>query len=354
MTTLAAPHTPSTAEHVSAARFRRVRRRTTVHVGTGLLAFVLFVLTLAVGSVFVSPLDVFKSVFGISDDPLSQFIVRDLRLPTALTGLAVGMAFGMAGPMFQRMLRNPLASPDFVGISSGASLFAAAGIIVWHLSGVWVSSAALIGAAVSSLLIYLLAWKDGITGFRFILVGIGVSEFLLAINGYILARAQIWDAKAAMQWLIGSVGNAGSVELNILLVIVALSIPLVLMLDRPLRALELGDDQATALGSRVEVARFLIIALAVVLVAFATAAAGPIPFVALMAGPITARLLGPAGGGLIAAGFVGASIVLAADLVANHVMPEPMPTGVVTGLIGAPYLVWLLVTVNKGSGRGAS
>ncbi|MFT4009284.1 MAG: iron ABC transporter permease [Nocardioidaceae bacterium] len=342
---------PAAVRDVASARYHRRRRRIVVHIGTALVALALFVATLAYGSAFIPPLDVLGSLFGFRDNPLADFVVRDLRLPNALTGAAVGMAFGMAGPMFQRMLRNPLASPDFVGISSGASLFVAAAIVLLHLGGLWLSGAALAGAAVSSLLIYLLAWKDGITGLRFILVGIGISEFLLAINGYLLARAQVWDAKAAMQWLIGSVGNAGSRELTILIVVVILALPLVLLIDRPLRALELGDDQATALGSRVELARTSLIVLAVVLVAFATATAGPIPFVALMAGPIAARLLGPAGGGLIAAGFVGACLVMAADLVANYAMPISMPTGVVTGLVGAPYLIWLLVSVNRGGSR---
>lgn len=331
-------------------RLGGIRRGLTVTVGLGALALGLFVLTLMVGSIYVAPGDVASSLLFLREDPMTDFVVRDLRLPGAATALTVGLAFGLAGPLFQRMLGNPLASPDFVGVSSGASLFAAAAIILFHLSGLWVSGAALAGAAVSSLLIYFLAFKDGVSGFRFILIGIGISEFMLALVGYLLARSQIWDARAAMTWLVGSVGFAGATELKVLTIVVALALPLVMLMDRPLRALELGDDSASSLGVRVETVRRLLIVLGVVLVGFATAAAGPIPFVALMAGPIAARLLGPARGGLLAAGFVGASIVLAADLVANHVMPTPLPTGVVTGLVGAPYLLWLLVTVNKEGG----
>jgi iron complex transport system permease protein len=132
--------------------------------------------------------------------------------------------------------------------------------------------------------------------------------------------------------------------------VVAVTVPVTLALERPLSTLELGDESATALGLRVEHARRLLIALAVVLVAFATAAAGPIPFVALMSGPIAARLLGPARGGVLASGFVGASIVLAAYLVAEYLLPAPLPTGVVTGLVGAPYLIWLLASMNKDNG----
>ena len=128
-------------------------------------------------------------------------------------------------------------------------------------------------------------------------------------------------------------------------------VPVALVLERTLHALELGDEPATALGVRVELGRLGLLGVSIVLVAFATAAAGPIAFVALIAGPIAIRLLGPAGGGILAAGFVGAAIVLLADLAAEHVLPSSLPTGVLTGVVGAPYLVWLLVSANR-QGRG--
>jgi len=196
-----------------------------------------------------------------------------------------------------------------------------------------------------------LAWRGGIIGYRFTLIGIGIAEFMLSLVGYLLARADIYDAREAMTWIVGSIGQAGPGELTALLVATALLIPMAVLLGRPLRALELGDDTATALGTRVELSRFALIGVAIALVAFATAAAGPIVFVALVAGPLAARLLGPASGGIVAAGLVGAALVLAADLVAEHVLPIALPTGVVTGLIGAPYLVWTLATVNR-QGRG--
>lgn len=306
----------------------------------------LFVLTLALGSTYVPPWDVLMSVLHIRDDALVDFVVRELRLPTAVTGFAVGFALGLSGPLLQRMLQNPLAAPDMVGISSGAGLFAVGAMILFHASGLGVSGAALVGAALSTGIIYLLAWRDGIQGFRFILIGIGVAATMASLTGYVLARATIWDARAAMTWLIGSVGQAGSAELKTLLVVVVLVTPIALLLDRQLRVLELGDDSAVALGARVEPSRLAIIVVVVVLVGCATAAAGPIAFVALMAGPIAARLVGPAGG-LLVAGFVGAGIVLGADLVANHVMPRPVSTGVVTGVVGAVFLLWLLVTANR-------
>jgi iron complex transport system permease protein len=336
---------------VAAQRSSRRRRGATVTLVLGGLVFALFVVTMMVGSYGLGPWDVIASAFRLGSDPSVDFVVRELRLPTALTGLAVGLALGVAGLVFQKLLANPLASPDFVGVSSGASLFAVSAIVLFDAASAGISAAALAGALTSAGLVYVLAWRDGISGYRFILIGIGVSELMLSLVGYIVARAELNEAREAMTWIVGSVGQAGTGELRALLVAVALLVPAVLVLDRSLRTLELGDDTARALGARVEAARLALLGISIVLVAVATAAAGPIMFVALMAGPIAVRLLGSASGGILAAGLVGAIIVLSADLVAEHALPVSLPTGVLTGAIGAPYLIWLLVTTNR-EGRG--
>ena len=214
-----------------------------------------------------------------------------------------------------------------------------------------ISASALAGALVSALIIYLLAWRDGISGYRFVLIGIGLSQFMMSIVGYIVARAELYEARQAMTWLVGTVGQAGSTELRVLIGALLVLIPAALVLQRPLRVLELGDDTAKALGAHVELSRLALIAVAIVLIGFATAVAGPILFVALIAGPIAQRIVGHSGGGIIAAGLVGSIIVFGADLVAHHVVPVDLPTGVITGIIGAPYLIWLLATVNR-EGRG--
>ncbi|WP_375001539.1 FecCD family ABC transporter permease [Aeromicrobium sp. CTD01-1L150] len=347
--TLGQPGDPPTL----AVRGRRARLRRSVVVTSivGLLATVLFVVTMMVGESRLGPWEVVASVLGLSDNPGTDFIVRTLRLPTATTSLFVGVALGVAGLSFQRLLNNPLASPDFVGISSGASLFAVTAIILLGFSSFQISVAALAGAIMTAAGIYLLAWRGGITGYRFILIGIGISELLRALVGWVIARAELYDAREAMVWLTGSSGRAGTTELRVLIVAVLVLVPIALVLSRPLGVLELGDDAARGLGVGVEAARLTVLAIAVVLVAMATAAAGPMAFVALIAGPIAVRLLRGSGLGLLTAGLVGACIVLVADLVARHGLPASLPTGVVTGAIGAPYLIWLLVHVNR-EGRG--
>lgn len=336
---------------VVADRRTRKTRTGAVTFALALAAFALFILTMMVGSFYVPAWDVITSAFHLRDEPSVDFIVRDLRLPTATAALGVGFALGVSGFLFQKLLGNPLASPDFVGISSGASMFAVSSIILFGASSSVISASALAGALSSAAIIYLLAWRDGISGYRFVLIGIGLSQFMLSIIGYLVARAELYEARQAMTWLVGTVGQAGSTELRVLLVALLVLIPVAFVLQRPLRVLELGDDTAKALGAHVELSRLALIAVAIVLIGFATAVAGPIMFVALIAGPIAQRIVGHGGGGIVAAGLVGSIIVLGADLVAHHVVPVDLPTGVITGIIGAPYLIWLLATVNR-EGRG--
>jgi iron complex transport system permease protein len=332
-------------------RARRFRRATVATLGMGGVVAGLLAVTMLIGSYALSLADVLASLLRVRVDPAVDFVVWELRLPTAVAGLGVGLALGVAGRTFQTLLRNPLASPDIVGVSSGASLAAVTAIVLFGAGGAIVSGAALIGALGSCAVVYALAWRGGIAGYRFILVGIGVAEFLLSLVAYLIARAEIYDAREAMTWLVGSLGFAGTGELIVLAATVAVALPVAVLLGRPLGAIELGDDAATALGVRVEPARLALIGVAVVLVAVATAAAGPLAFVALVAGPVAGRLLGGTSGGVVLAGLVGAAICLSADLVAEHLLPAALPTGVVTGLVGAPYLIWLLVTMNR-QGRG--
>lgn len=329
------------------ARAYRGRRALVVTAVLGGIAFAMFVLTMMWGSVWLSAGEVLGSLLRITADKGTDFIVLDIRLPQAAAALTVGLALGVAGTLFQQLLRNPLASPDFVGVSSGASVAAVAGIVIHDAGGLGISGMAVVGALVSAVLMYVLAFRDGLRGYRFILVGIGVSAFMSGVVGYLLTRASLSDARKAMHWLVGSVGQAGPTELRVLMVVVAVLVPVSVVLQRQLRTMELGDDLACGLGTRVELARFALIAVPVVLIGLATAVAGPILFVALVAGPVAARLLGPATGGVLAAGFTGAGMLLLADLVARHVLPTPLPTGVVTGAVGAPYLLWLLATANR-------
>lgn len=336
---------------VRSARAARRRRVAAVTSGLAAIAGGLFLVTMMVGGAGLTPWEVFASVSRLATDPADDFIVLELRLPGALTAVTAGLALGVAGVVFQTLLANPLASPDLVGISSGASLFAVTSIVFLQASAIAIAGSALAGAFLAAALIYLLAFRDGVTGYRFILIGIAVTQFMTALIGWVLARAEISDAREAMTWLVGSVGRAGPLQLQLLTAGVVVLVPLAMAAGRALGLLKLGDASAQALGVPVERTRLALIAVAVTLVALATAAVGPLAFIALTAGPIATRLLRGAGTAILASGLVGAILVLAADLVATHALPIALPTGVVSGAVGAPYLIWLLATVNR-EGRG--
>lgn len=347
MTATATP-TPTVSAIALGRRSRRRRWSTTTGI-LALLVLAVIAVSTMVGHTFYSPQEVLRVILG-DTVPGASFTVGELRLPRAMLALFAGFAFGMAGVTFQTMLRNPLASPDVIGISAGASFAAVTGIIVFSLSDLAVSVVALVGALVTATAIYLLADRRGFAGARLILIGIGIAAMIDSLIAYQLSGAAEWDLQAAMQWLAGSLNNASWERLVPLAIVMLLVVPVMLARSADLDVLRLGDDSAAALGVRVAPTRMLLIIGAVILLAFATAATGPIAFVAFMAGPIAARLLGPGSSLLLPAGLVGALLVLVADLVGQFAFASRYPVGVITGILGAPYLVYLLVRTHRSGG----
>ncbi|MBN9140010.1 MAG: iron ABC transporter permease [Micrococcales bacterium] len=345
----AAPAREETLAGVVAGRRRRTRRRvvrTTVLAG---LVVAVFAASLMIGKTLYGPDEVIRVILG-QQVPGASFTVGELRLPRATLGLLAGFAFGLAGVTFQTMLRNPLASPDIIGITWGASAAGVVGIVVLSWSGAGVSLFALAGALATALAIYLLAYRRGFSGARLVLIGIGVAAMLQSVVSWVLSRASDWDMPAAMRWLSGSLNGASWESVAPLAAASLVLLPLMFGLSRDLGALRLGDETAAALGVRVTWARLALILGAVALLAFATAAAGPISFVAFMAGPIAGRLLGPGSSLLLPAGLVGALLVLVADLVGQFAFDARYPVGVVTGALGAPFLIYLLARTARQGG----
>ncbi|KJQ54256.1 FecCD family ABC transporter permease [Microbacterium sp. SA39] len=334
---------------VIAGRRARHRRHAVATIVLAVVLFVLFAVSLMVGNTFYTPDQVIRVILG-ETVPGASFTVGDLRLPRSILAILTGIGFGIAGVAFQTLLRNPLASPDIIGISNGASAAAVFGIIVLSVNGPVVSLLALVGAIVTALAIYLLSIKGGFAGTRLILIGIGVSMMLQSVISYLLSRAPNWDIQVAMQWLTGSLNSASWERVAPMAIAAAVIVPILLLQGRSLGALQLGDDSAAGLGVRVNATRLLFILSAVALLAFATAATGPIAFVSFMAGPITARLTGPGANLLVPSAFVGAVLVLGSDLIAQFVLGTRFPVGVVTGVLGAPYLIYLLVRTNRSGG----
>lgn len=334
---------------VIVGRHRRARHRTAVTVALACAIVVAFAVSLMVSQTFYSPDEVLRVILG-ETVPGASFTVGELRLPRAVLAVLAGFAFGIAGVTFQTMLRNPLASPDIIGISAGASAAAVFGILVLSLSETMVSLLAVVGGLLTAFAIYLLSNKGGFAGTRLILIGIGVAAMLDSSITYLLSRAPAWDLQAAMRWLTGSLNGATWSVVLPLAVASAVLIPLLLAQGRGLSTLRLGDDSAAALGVRVTGTRVAAIVAAVMLLAFATAATGPIAFVAFMAGPIAARLVGPGSSLLLPSGFMGALLVLVADLIGQFAFDARYPVGVITGVLGAPYLIYLLIRTNRSGG----
>ncbi|OLL76209.1 ABC-type Fe3+-siderophore transport system, permease 2 component [Pseudonocardia sp. Ae168_Ps1] len=341
----APPDTTDATGGVGVLRGLRARRRRRVLVSGAVVAAAVlaaFVVTLSAGAQLVPPPDVVAALLG-SGSPRTELVVLRLRLPRALTAVLVGAALGLAGALFQRLLRNQLASPDIIGISAGASAAAVAGTVLLGLSAAGVSVAAVLGAVATTVLILALTHRDGLHGVRFVLVGLGIGTGLLAVVSFLMIRASLTSAQENLVWLTGSINQADWSRTVPLVAACAVLVPLALVLARALPRLELGDDTATALGLPVGRARLALIAVGVLLVATAVAAAGPVSFVALVCGPLATRAAGPGNGSLPHTAGIGALVVLVSDLVARHLVNDvALPVGVVTGAVGAPYLLWLL------------
>ena len=277
----------------------------------------------------------------------ARFIVMEDKLPRAVLGALAGIAFGCAGAIFQLLLRNPLASPDIIGISNGASLGAVLSMVYWGASGFSVSLYAIVFALAAALVTMLLASGQGNVGNRFILMGIGVAALCNAAVTYLLERMSMGQASSATVWMVGSLSIANWDRIGILLISLLVLLPFVLWGINHLKTSAVGDDLAHGLGVPVGFIRWYYIALGVLLAATATAATGPIAFVAFVSGPIARRIMGGRHT-ILGASLVGATIVVLADFVAANLFPSiSFPVGILTGAMGAPLLIWLLVQNQK-------
>jgi len=332
------------------ARRPRLRPRTRRAVVTALIALaalVVGVVALGLGDYPLAPLEVVRALGG-GDGPAST-IVLGWRLPRVLAALVFGAALGASGAVFQSLTRNPLGSPDVIGFSTGAYTGAIVVIVSGATSTVGTAAGALAGGLVTALVVYLLAWRGGVQGLRLVVVGIGVTAVLHSVNSWLLLRAQAEVALTASFWGAGTLALVSWRQLLPAAAVLAVLAAGVVVLARPLRQLELGDDAARSHGLRAEPARLALVVVGVALTAVVTASTGPIVFVALAAPQLARRLVRSAGVPLAAAALVGALLLLVADVVAQHVAASPLPVGLVTLVIGGGYLVSLLVGESRRS-----
>nr|WP_286169871.1 iron chelate uptake ABC transporter family permease subunit [Actinospica acidiphila] len=322
-------------------------RALTVVVLLMLLALGASVLLIGTGDFPMTASDVLTTLVGQGNEG-QEFIVTELRLPRVLVGLLVGASLGIGGALFQTISRNPLGSPDILGLGQGATAGALTVIVLFSGTANQVALGALAGGLITGTAIYVLAWKRGVHGYRLVLVGIGVSAVVTAVNGYLLTKSDIVDAARAVVWMTGSLDGRDWDQVWPLLALCAVLVPVVLANSRALRMTEMGDDVSNALGVRVERLRLVLMLSAVLLTASATAAAGPVSFVALTAPQLARRLTRSPGPNLIASMWTGAALLVLADFVSQRAFgAEQLPVGVVTGVLGGVYLLWLLVTERR-------
>lgn len=319
-----------------------VRRRPVVLVGLAIALPLAALAALTVGSSDLSLADTATALVGAGEDG-AVFVVRGLRLPRVLVAVAAGAGLGASGLLLQGLLRNPLGSPDVMGVTAGASLAAVLAIGA-ELPPLMLPAAAAAGAGVATLTLHLLTTRARATGARLILAGIGVHAAASAATILAVARLPFGRLGAAEVWLAGSLHARNWTHVTAIALALAVGLPAAFALIRRLGVLELGDDVAVGAGVPVNATRVELLAVATVLAGAAVAVTGPIGFVALGAPHIARRLVGHAGAATLGvAALVGALLLLVADIIGQRLFhPTPIAAGVVTAVLGAPYLLWLL------------
>lgn len=334
------------AHRVDRGRQRRTFRYLAINVSCVTLLLILVAIALCVGETTLPLSEVIGAMLGTNES--AQFTVNRLRVPKTTIAIAAGFAFGISGRTFQVLLRNPLASPDIIGITSGTTTAAVFAVLLLGWSGLDVSAFAIAIGLVVAAAIWKLSNVDGRFSSRMILIGIGTGALFQALTSWLLVRANSQSVPEAMRWLTGSLSTAAGMNAVPLLISVCV-LGILLVLNEPsMRTLVLGRELAISLGQPHQRNAVVLVGLAVALAAVATASTGPIAFVAFLAGPIAAMLVGHNERSLlVTAGLVGAILVLGSDALAQSVLPYRYPVGVVTGLIGAPVLIAILIRTQR-------
>ncbi|MFJ2618018.1 FecCD family ABC transporter permease [Glutamicibacter sp. NPDC087344] len=323
--------------------------RTSLLVGSALavIALLIGIISLALGDIRVPMDQLIPALLGNSERRY-EVVVRDWRLTRVILALVFGFALGISGALFQSLTRNPLGSPDVIGFSSGAYTVALALMLFTTASAAQIALGSIAGGLVAAALVFVIASRDGTTGFRLIVVGIGVGAMLAAANTFMLLAAQRQVAMSAAVWGSGSLNSVSNTVLGPSLVGIGIFAVAAVLLQRHARILECGDPLAISLGVNAKWVRAGMVVVGVGLVAVTTAAAGPIAFVALVAPQIAARLTRRAELDLLPAGCLGALLLVLADTVARVAfMPIQLPVGIVTVCLGGVYLIWLLVRESR-------
>jgi len=326
------------------------KRAAKVFVIMAIAAAMIFIVSTGTGDMKISPFSVIQVFFGGGTE-MEQLVVTNFRLPRIIIALMVGISLAVAGGILQGMVRNPLASPDMLGITGGAAV-AVVGFLAFFsdknnaltVSIKWLPLAAFIGAGVIAFLVYFLAWKNGVSPIRLILIGIGLSALMQALTTLMMILGPIYRASQANIWITGTVNGSNWDQVSILVPCTVILIAVSLMMSRNMNVQELGDEIATGVGGHVQRQRFFLMMISTALIGSSVAFAGGIGFVGLMAPHMARRLVGSSFGALLpVSALIGGILVMLADLIGRTLFsPLEIPAGVFTSAIGAPYFIYLL------------
>ena len=311
-----------------------------------LIVTILGIFMMTLGNTNYSLSEVIKVLSGQGTSK-AVYAIKTIRLPKLIVGGLAGFSFGIAGYTFQSLLRNSLASPDIIGVTSGSSAAAVFCILILGVSGPVASVFSVVAGLLITLFIFVLSGKGQAFGTKMILIGIGMQAALNALISWMLLVGSEYDVATALRWLRGSLNLVQmSDALGITLVTVICS-ALLLICNRYLRMMQLGDEYATTLGVPLSAVRFCCMLCALVLSATAASITGPIASVAFLSGPIAGKWTKNGKNAMVVAGLIGTILVYASELVGKNMFETKYPVGVVTGLLGAPYLLFLLLNLNR-------
>ncbi|GED70528.1 iron ABC transporter permease [Brevibacillus reuszeri] len=307
-------------------------------------ALVLAVLCLSLGSISVPIRDVILSLVGMNEEG-SDLIIRQFRLPRIVAALLIGAALAVSGSLLQGVIRNPLASPDLLGVSGGASVAVVAFMTVFTGYSIhFVPVIAIVGAFAVAVVNYLFAWKQGVTPSRLVLIGIGISMAMSALTMFLLLSGPAYLAAQVLNWMTGSLYGTNWSYIMAIWPWIVVIIPLSLLWAKELDIQALGEETAIGLGSRLQMSRLAAMLLSVALAGVAVGIAGTISFIGLLAPHMARKLVGNRYGIVIpTAALIGAIVLLLADLAGRMLfLPLDIPAGVFTAGVGAPFFLYLL------------
>ncbi|MGG3891179.1 FecCD family ABC transporter permease [Metabacillus fastidiosus] len=320
-----------------------------------IITLIVFIVSIGLGDVKIDPLTVVNLLFGGGTE-LQQLVVYQFRLPRIVVSMLVGMGLAVAGGILQGLIRNPLAAPDTIGVTAGASMSVVA--FLWLFSDQnfslmvsikWLPVAAFVGAFLVAIAVYFLSWKDGVKPVRLVLIGIGISALMQAGTTTFMVLSPIYTASQANIWITGSVNSVTWEDVHVLLPVTIVLLSIAFLSSRNINVQSIGEDIATGVGSPVQRHRFLLLIISTGLVGVAVAFAGGIGFVGLMAPHIARKLVGSSFGSLLpVSALIGAILVMVADLIGRTLfLPLIVPAGVFTATLGAPYFIYLLMKAKN-------